>query len=452
MLLTRIWGDSAYRDPRTIDVHIRHLREKLETRRQGPRVPVHGARRRLPLPRRGAIAPERPSRRDRLAARSRGVGLRAVRSLRTRLALSLFVIVLGGGRGRLPRRAAPLDDELRDEALQQLLATARSLLARRSTTRSTAATRARPIDTLVRDAADHADRARDAAGHLHANPGGAAAPTRSRTRRARSRSATCSSTSRSRRRRPAHAADRDRGGRRGPRRRGGGPADLPGPAHRQARGRLGRRLLAAARRRRRRRRARPRPRAARPAVGRAAARGARRRGWSRAASSLRVRRLEARGRAASPQGDLDRALPGRRARRAGPARRRRWSRCAASSPSSTTRASASSRPRRTSCARRSSRSAGSWSCWRTRTSTRRPRGGSSPSCASRCGRLQKLATDLLDLSKLEAGLAGAARPSGPTSATVARRSPTSSRPALVAHDSHLELRLPPEPVEAHLRS
>ena len=30
MLLTRVWGDSAYRDPRTIDVHIRHLREKVE--------------------------------------------------------------------------------------------------------------------------------------------------------------------------------------------------------------------------------------------------------------------------------------------------------------------------------------------------------------------------------------------------------------------------------------
>ncbi len=30
MLLSHIWGDSAYRDPRTIDVHIRHLREKLE--------------------------------------------------------------------------------------------------------------------------------------------------------------------------------------------------------------------------------------------------------------------------------------------------------------------------------------------------------------------------------------------------------------------------------------
>jgi len=30
MLLERLWGDSSYRDPRTIDVHIRHLREKLE--------------------------------------------------------------------------------------------------------------------------------------------------------------------------------------------------------------------------------------------------------------------------------------------------------------------------------------------------------------------------------------------------------------------------------------
>jgi DNA-binding response OmpR family regulator len=30
MLLERIWGDAAFRDPRTIDVHIRHLREKLE--------------------------------------------------------------------------------------------------------------------------------------------------------------------------------------------------------------------------------------------------------------------------------------------------------------------------------------------------------------------------------------------------------------------------------------
>jgi DNA-binding response OmpR family regulator len=38
MLLERVWGDSAYRDPRTIDVHIRHLREKLE---RDPRHPEY---------------------------------------------------------------------------------------------------------------------------------------------------------------------------------------------------------------------------------------------------------------------------------------------------------------------------------------------------------------------------------------------------------------------------
>jgi two-component system, OmpR family, response regulator len=36
MLLSRIWGDSAYRDPRTIDVHIRHLREKIERDAKDP--------------------------------------------------------------------------------------------------------------------------------------------------------------------------------------------------------------------------------------------------------------------------------------------------------------------------------------------------------------------------------------------------------------------------------
>jgi DNA-binding response OmpR family regulator len=35
-LLRSIWGDSAYRDPRAIDVHIRHLREKLEPRPEEP--------------------------------------------------------------------------------------------------------------------------------------------------------------------------------------------------------------------------------------------------------------------------------------------------------------------------------------------------------------------------------------------------------------------------------
>lgn len=38
MLLEALWGDSAYREPRTIDVHVRHLREKLEA---DPREPEY---------------------------------------------------------------------------------------------------------------------------------------------------------------------------------------------------------------------------------------------------------------------------------------------------------------------------------------------------------------------------------------------------------------------------
>jgi DNA-binding response OmpR family regulator len=37
-LLREIWGDSAYRDPRGIDVHVRHLREKLEEQPEYPRL------------------------------------------------------------------------------------------------------------------------------------------------------------------------------------------------------------------------------------------------------------------------------------------------------------------------------------------------------------------------------------------------------------------------------
>ena len=35
-LLRAIWGESAYRDPRAIDVHIRHLREKIEEQPELP--------------------------------------------------------------------------------------------------------------------------------------------------------------------------------------------------------------------------------------------------------------------------------------------------------------------------------------------------------------------------------------------------------------------------------
>src|ERR1700716_3944295 len=48
-LLRAIWGDSAYRDPRAIDVHIRRLREKLEPEPDKPRhiLTVRGAGYRL---------------------------------------------------------------------------------------------------------------------------------------------------------------------------------------------------------------------------------------------------------------------------------------------------------------------------------------------------------------------------------------------------------------------
>jgi DNA-binding response OmpR family regulator len=38
LLLAQVWGDSAFRDPRTVDVHIRHLREKIE---RDPRRPEY---------------------------------------------------------------------------------------------------------------------------------------------------------------------------------------------------------------------------------------------------------------------------------------------------------------------------------------------------------------------------------------------------------------------------
>jgi DNA-binding response OmpR family regulator len=51
-LLRAIWGDSAYRDPRGIDVHIRHLREKLEAVPSRPQLllTVRGVGYRLHVP------------------------------------------------------------------------------------------------------------------------------------------------------------------------------------------------------------------------------------------------------------------------------------------------------------------------------------------------------------------------------------------------------------------
>jgi len=48
-LMRAIWGDSAFRDPRGIDVHVRHLREKLEAAPDHPELilTVRGAGYRL---------------------------------------------------------------------------------------------------------------------------------------------------------------------------------------------------------------------------------------------------------------------------------------------------------------------------------------------------------------------------------------------------------------------
>ena len=149
---------------------------------------------------------------------------------------------------------------------------------------------------------------------------------------------------------------------------------------------------------------------------------------------------------------LHRALPGRLAATSSASSPARWTTCGASSPSSTRRASASSRPRRTSCARRSSRSAASSSCSRTRTSPRRTGARFLAQLREQVDRLGKLATDLLDLSKLEAGSLELRperdRPRRASRAAVAGE----FEPALAAHDSHLELRLPARAADGRVRS
>ena len=154
-LLERVWGDSAYRDPRTVDVHIRHLREKLERDPKPARVPVHGARGRLPLPE------------SLTAALEQGRG--RLNSVRNRLRAAVLRDHGGRGRLRLPlRRPAASLQPHRGEA-----ATGSRSRQRRSSPASTQAMRSgvrrprcggcprrRPGDRRAGDAARRPGRGR----------------------------------------------------------------------------------------------------------------------------------------------------------------------------------------------------------------------------------------------------------------------------------------------------
>src|SRR3954451_12515177 len=110
MLLARVWGDSAYRDPHTIDVHIRHLREKIE------------------------VDPKEPE----YLFTVRGVGYRfrdeegegalpGLRSLRNRLAV-IFALIIVGALGTIYLSVTPrLEASLTSQRLDQVAADSRRL-------------------------------------------------------------------------------------------------------------------------------------------------------------------------------------------------------------------------------------------------------------------------------------------------------------------------------------
>ena len=175
-----------------------------------------------------------------------------------------------------------------------------------------------------------------------------------------------------------------------------------GPAaHGPRQARLGRALLAGPRGRGRDRVVRPRARADRHRAPRSCWRWWAATWW-RSALARRVRRLEARGARRWPAGASSSRCRWTRATSSASSRARS-TRCRSSCGRWTSPAGSSSPRRRTSCARRSSRSPGSWSCCRTRTSTSDTRREFLDTMSEQVARLQKLSVDLLDLSRLDTG-------------------------------------------------
>ena len=424
MLLARVWGDSAYRDPRTIDVHIRHLREKIEVRSEGARVPVHGARRRIPLPRR------------------RGADARA--AVAAQPAGPVFALIIVGAIGTIYLSVTPrLEASLTSQRLDDVVTASRQYTpdvgvpcaadGRRRGRRQTRAT-----------AADgsSAPRTRSA-------PSPSASARRSSSCRRPRRHVPFTDSTPRRRRRPdptSQASAREALGRAPA---GGDHHDANGQqavaasrsATSERRRRRRRRLRRLARRRRGQRLPDPPPG---PALGRDRARDrhlgrlSRRAGAGGAREAARARGAQGRGgRLLQPiKADSDDEL-GQLAARS--------TTCRTSSPGWTARASSSSRPRRTSCARRSSPWAGSWSCWPTRTSTRR-RGARSWSRSAARSTACATSRPSCSISRGWRRARWSCGPSRPTSAARARsRGGVHARRRTAPSDVELDLRR--EPIE-----
>ena len=232
MLLEALWGSADFRDPRTIDVHVRHLREKLERRLAHPRIHPHRAQRRLPLP-----GPREPAPHGRRPARPRAARRRRRRARdRLRRRRPLLPAARSSTRGsptcastlaavvdvpRLPGEVClePAVGRGRGRAARRRRASSSSAPAPARSSRSPTRTRgtSRDVDERPAGAPARARHARD-----RARPGRRAAsratprrPTRARPRgpgrccsrrrctttssRSRSSGAACSSRARSRR-------------------------------------------------------------------------------------------------------------------------------------------------------------------------------------------------------------------------------------------------------------
>ena len=400
-------------------------------RRQGAGVPVHGARRRLPLPGRRGVDHACP------ACGRCATGWRSIFAL----------IVARRDRDDLPlRHAAARGAAARRRSSSGLPTDARAL-------RRAAAPARRRDD--VRDAEQplREDRARarrapaSSAEVLIARPASTSRPARSRGQLDSApdggvdRATTCTSRRRatpSPRGRPVAATEPTAVGRQAlaaePLIEGDEVARRRG-VRRLARRReanvalIRRQILLSGGDRARARAARRLPRGARAVAARQAA---------RAAPRARSRRATSRTRSApTPTTSSASSRP-------------RSTTCRASSRGSTARASSSSPPPRTSCARRSSRSAASSSCSRTRSSTRRRGASSSTSCAGRSTACASSPPSCSTSRGWSPARSSCGR-SRPTSASSRARSPASSRRRRSAHESASELELPERADRARVR-